>query len=146
LLQFIKVPDDVISFLCGSAAKFAPLCEHSRKSMSSGSMDILEILPHLVRTVTPQDMHLLGWCHVPEDKDPREIVVTGPVLHAFQVGGRIRARNRPINVSIDATKLELCDHVCLPDDPVCVTQPQGVFQLYNVTRKTTCPYLLYASL
>lgn len=99
LLQFIKVSDNVISFLCGSAAKFAHLREHSQKSMRSRSVDILEILPHLVRTVTAQDMHLLGWCHVPGDQDPREIVVTGPVLHAFQVGSRIRARNRPINVS-----------------------------------------------
>lgn len=91
-------------------------------------MNVLEILPHLVRTVTPQDMHLLGCCHVPRDKVPREFVVTGPVLRAFEVSGRIRARDRPINVSFNAKTVELCDHACLPDDPVCVTQPQGVFE------------------
>jgi hypothetical protein len=90
-------------------------------------------------------MHLLGWCHFPGDKDPREIAVTGPLLHTFQVGGRIGARNRPINVSFDTTTLELYDHVCLPDDPVYVTQPERVFQLYKVI-KMNCPYLLYASL
>jgi hypothetical protein len=101
----------------------AALRAHSRQSMRSRSVDILEILPHLVRTVAPQDMHLLGWCHVPGDKDPREIVVMGPVLHAFKVGGRIRATNHPINVSFDATTLSA-------RRPMCITQPQGVFQLY----------------
>jgi len=129
------------AFLCGSVAKFAPLREHSRKSMRSISVDILEILPHLVHIaiVTPQDMRLLRWYHVPgnkADKDPREIVVTGyrtgPVLLAFQVGGKIRARNRPIDVSFDATTLELFNHVCLPDDPICITQPQRVVQLYSL--------------
>lgn len=94
LLQFIEVSNDVVSFPGDSATKFAPLCEHGLESPRS--VHIHEIHPRLVRTVTSQDMHLFGWCHVPGDKDPREIVVTGPLLHAFQVGGRIGARIVPL--------------------------------------------------
>jgi hypothetical protein len=58
---------------CGSAAEFAPsgLREHSLESLRS--VGNLDILPHLVRTVTPQDMHLLGWCHVPGEKADRTL-------------------------------------------------------------------------